>query len=127
MPDLPIPSFATFEKLSSWAKEQAIAFGLTLQSPSRYYSEVVVKLPEPLFPSLGFLAFVLAVCTLVTVPIDTIMWKVNVFDAAIFISNIVPLLLSILLFSTLVFWFGRLFGGRGEANYCIAGMFYSSS
>src|SRR5215471_2208716 len=127
MPELPLPSFATLEKLYGWASEQATAFGSVLASPANYYRDAIIHLPDPLSQSIKFLAFVILVLSVAVMPIDAVIWRVDVFDVKNLVSGTVLMLLAILLFSFNIFWAGRLLRGRGDLPHVLAAMFYSSA
>src|SRR5215475_7818884 len=108
------PSFATLEKLYGWASEQATAFGSVLASPANYYRDTIIHLPDPLSQSIKFLAFVMLVLV-VMVPIDAVLWRVDVFEVRLLVSSTVLSVLAILLFSFTIF--GRA-DSYGEGATC---------
>jgi hypothetical protein len=127
MADFPFPTFATLEKLYGWATEQATVFGLVLPNPAKYYTTEIAPLPHPLPSAIKFLAFVVLVASVFTMPIDAILWKINVFDLRLVISGTVLFLISVALFSFTVYWVGRLIGGRGDLPHSLAAMFHSAA
>jgi hypothetical protein len=125
--DLPLPTFATLEKLYDWAAEQATILVRVIEDPARYYIKSVRRLAEPLPQSLKFFAFVILVCSIVTVPIDTILWKINIFDFGVFVSGTILNVMTVVVFGISTHWIARMLGGRGEFRRTLAAMLYSSA
>jgi hypothetical protein len=127
MSELPIPSLATLERLSGWAGEQAAVFVSVLQNPRRFYLEKVEPSPDPIPGALKFFAFIVLVCFVILVPINAILFNINVLDVKLAISATMPFLVAVALFSSLIFLFGKLVGGKGTFRLTLAGMLYFSA
>jgi Yip1 domain len=127
MAELPIPNFSTLEKLFGWAGEQAQTFVRVLHSPAQYYREEVETQSDPLPAAVKFFAFVMLVGWIVEIPLNSVMWNLPIFEPTASISVIVPSICNVIAFCFLIYWFGRLFGGKGQLRHSIAGLMFASA
>jgi hypothetical protein len=126
MAELPFPSLATIEKFYGWIAEQALTFTTILSSPDISISELM-NAPAPFPRSIKFMLFVVGACLIVMAPINSALWKINIFDMAFVLTTFVTIILSVLVFSFSIYLFGALFRGKGSLRSTLTAMFFSSA
>jgi hypothetical protein len=126
MADL-LPNFETLTKLSGWAVRQAAVFPRIWESPKSYFDEVSTLQGDPLPASISFFAFVVVVSSVITIPLDVSILKVNPFSANEIISSTVLFVLQVLVFSLGVYIGGRVLGGKADLRETMAAMLFASA
>jgi hypothetical protein len=125
--EMPLPSFETLTKVSGWIGEQATTWLMIVRSPLTFLSGTDINSTAVFGRSIGFVAFILVVTEIISLPIDALMWHFNVLEVTYQLSNFVLSALSISIFSFAVLFFGRMLRGKGEAVAVITSMFYAAA
>jgi hypothetical protein len=125
MAEIPLPSLETIEKIFGWVAQQADTWLQVVKSPKEFISKIDLTSPRELGKSLQFLAFMLVCIRVLELPIDALRLHEQVFDATTQISMLVLYAIEVLLFSSSIYFFGKLSRGKGQYKSILTAMFYA--
>jgi hypothetical protein len=127
MPEIPLPSLETLAKASGWLSRQADIWLQVIKSPKHFISSVDLTAAPELGRSVQFLIFVLICTSILELPVFALKLHLHVFDATTQITNLILMTIEIVLFSSMIFLFGRTMWGKGQYRNTMIAMFYATA
>ena len=127
MAEIPLPSLETLSKISGWFGEQAKTWLAIVRNPVVFLSELDLASQDVLASSLKFFFCVLLATHIIHIPLFSILYHLDAFDAATAISLFFVFALQVVLFGYCIYAFGRLLRGNGTLMATFISTFYISA
>jgi hypothetical protein len=127
MSNISLPGFDTLQKLQGYAAcQSAIYLRILSDGPKAFLTQLEGSPDEKLAQATKFLAFVILISALITVPLDYAIWRVDVTEVGVVASGLLLSAITILLFCLTLHGAARIFGSKTSLKLSLTALFFSS-